>query len=179
MTKRPASSLRAAIREVLRSPARRTETLKTLAVAAYCASAAAPLQAAELPVPCVAGVCGANINFVTSGVASAVVNGNTLTINQTTDAAVLEWAQFNISADGVVNFEQPSSTATALNRIHQNDPSRIFGALNANGRVYLLNRNGLLFGDGAEVNVAGLLASSLDITPEALEHGIARRRRAG
>lgn len=163
-----------AIRDVLRIASARRDALKSLALAAYCAGAAMPLHAAELPVPCAAGSCGPSAaDFVTSGAAAAFISGNTLTVNQTTNSAVLNWSQFNISADGVVNFQQPSSSATALNRIHQNDPSRIFGALNATGRVYLLNRNGLLFGDGAKVNVAGLVASSLDITPEALEDGIA------
>jgi filamentous hemagglutinin len=152
---------------------------RVLALAA-CVAPVTTAPAADLPVPCIAGVCGANVpGFVTSGGAGAAIAGNTLTVTQTTQNATLNWSSFNISADGVVNFVQPGSSATALNRIHANDPSRIFGALNANGRVYLLNRNGILFGDGARVNVGGLLASSLDITPEAIEKGLAGAAPAG
>ena len=132
-------------------------------------------SAAELPVPCVAGSCGQNgpATWVTSGNASAVLAGSSLTVNQTTNNAVLNWQSFNISADGTVTFHQPDASSVALNRIYQADPSRIFGALNANGRVYLINQNGILFGEGARVNVGGLVASSLDITPEAISNGLA------
>jgi len=86
---------------------------------------------------------------------------------------LLNWASFNIAAGNTVNFIQPSSSSVALNRIYQADASQIFGSLNANGTVYLLNQNGFLFGKGAMVNVGALVASSLDITPEALSLGLA------
>ena len=144
------------------------------AMGAALAVASGTAQAAELPVPCIAGVCGSSAtSFVTSGQATAVASGNTLNVNQTTSSAVLNWQSFNVSADGVVNFKQPDVSSVALNRIWQNDPSRIFGSLNANGRVYLINQNGILFGATAKVNVGALVASSLDITPEAIENGIA------
>jgi filamentous hemagglutinin len=134
--------------------------------------AAFPASGAELPVPCLAGSCGASISFST-GNSSAVIAGNSLTVNQAASNAVFNWTSFNISADGTVTFKQPDAASIALNRIFQADPSRIFGTLNANGRIFLINQNGILFGDGAKVNVGGLVASSLDITPDALEKGIA------
>jgi len=91
--------------------------------------------------------------FVTSGAATAVSNGSTLTVNQTTDQAILNWQSFNISADGKVIFNQPSSTAIALNKIYQASPSAIFGSLTANGQVYLINPNGFVFGASSSVNV--------------------------
>src|SRR5262245_41151736 len=107
-------------------------------------SGAAP--AADLPVPCVAGSCGNISSFVTSGRATAVAAGNTLNVNQETNSAILNWQSFNISRDGVVNFLQPDAASVAINRIHDlMRPSVIQGQLNANGRVYLLNRNGILF----------------------------------
>lgn len=142
------------------------------------AAGAAPAQ--QLPVPCVAGVCGPSApTFVTSGAGTAVQSGNALTVTQTTDSAIFNWQSFNIGEGGRVDFSQPSASSVALNRILDSAPSRIFGVLNANGRVYLLNRNGIVFGNGAQVNVGGLVASSLDVTPEALEQGIARAARAG
>jgi filamentous hemagglutinin family protein len=89
---------------------------------------------------------------------------------------VLNWQSFNVSADGSVQFVQPSATAIALNRIFQSDPSRIFGNLSANGQVYLINQNGILFGnpDGTpmQVNVNGLIASTLQINNAAITDGI-------
>jgi filamentous hemagglutinin family protein len=112
------------------------------------------------------------MNFVGQGSASAVQSGNSLLINQTSNSALLNWKSFNIGANGVVTFAQPNSAALALNLIFQSDPSRILGALNANGRIYLLNQNGIIFGSGAQVNVGSLLASSLNLSPQALQQGI-------
>ena len=69
-----------------------------------------------------------------------------------------------------MTFEQPSSASVALNRIFQNDPSRIFGALKANGQVILINQNGILFERGASVDVNTLVASSLEIADAAREN---------
>ena len=124
------------------------------------------VRAATLPIPCVAGVCGANNPFVALGKGSASQSGSTLTVNQTSQNATFNWQSFNISADGTVNFVQPNSTAVALNRIFDANPTQIFGALNANGRVYLLNGNGIIFGGGAQVNVGSLIASTLNTSIE-------------
>lgn len=124
------------------------------------------VRAATLPIPCVAGVCGANNPFLANALSKATATqvGSTLTVNQTSQNATLNWQSFNISADGTVNFVQPNSSAVALNRIFDANPTQIFGALNANGRVYLLNGNGIIFGAGAQVNVGSLIASTLNTT---------------
>ena len=141
------------------------------------------VHAVTLPVPCGAGTCVAGANagtqgvpgfqrsptqfppagFVTSGQATAVSSGNTLTVTQTSDQAILNWASFNVSADGRVAFKQPGSTSIALNKIYQASPSSIFGQVTANGQLYLINPNGFVFGSTATVNVAGLIASSLGL----------------
>jgi filamentous hemagglutinin len=128
----------------------------------------------QLPVPClVAGSCGATVKgFVSSGSATAVQSGNTLSVSQTTNTASLNWQSFNISAGGKVVFNQPSSTSIALNRIFDINPSSIFGALTANGQIYLINANGFLFGSSATVNVGGLLASSLNLSDTTFTAGI-------
>src|SRR5215475_7739063 len=131
------------------------------------ASASVPWNSgstATLPVPCVAGTCGATGRFVTAGQANATKVGSTLTVNQSSQNATLNWQSFNISADGTVKFIQPGSSSVALNRIFDGNPSQIFGALDANGRVYLINGNGIVFGAGAQVNVGSLVASTLDTT---------------
>jgi filamentous hemagglutinin len=132
------------------------------------------VQAATLPVPCAASVCakfGAT-GFVSAGSATATQAGSTLTVHQTSGNATLNWQSFNISADGTVKFVQPSASAVALNQIFNANPSQIFGALNANGRVFLINQNGIVFGSGAQVNVGGLVASTLNIAASAASGGL-------
>jgi filamentous hemagglutinin family protein len=130
-------------------------------------------RAATLPVPCAAGSCAPNKTpgfttqpggFVTSGQATATQNGNTLTVNQSSSQAILNWSSFNISSDGKVVFQQPGASSVALNKIFQASPSTIFGQLTANGQIYLINPNGFVFGSSSSVNVAGLIASSMGFT---------------
>jgi filamentous hemagglutinin family protein len=102
---------------------------------------------------------------VTAGSGSIAQSGNTTTINQSSQTLSLSWQTFNIAPQQTVDFVQPSSTAVAVNRILGTDGSVILGHLNANGQVYLINPNGVLFGKGAEVNVGGLIASTLDLDP--------------
>jgi filamentous hemagglutinin len=131
--------------------------------------------AATLPIPCVgAASCGAAgpTKFVTSGSATATQSANTLTVQQNSNNAILNWAQFNVSADGKVIFNQPSATSVALNRIYQNSPSSIFGQVTANGQIYLLNPNGFLFGAASVINVGGLVASSLGISDSTFNSGL-------
>jgi filamentous hemagglutinin len=136
---------------------------------------------ATLPVPCAPGACGASTSsFVTPapGAASgspkvtAVQSGNALTINQSSNNAILNWASFNVSADGKVTFNQPSATSIALNRIFQNTPSAIFGQVTANGQIYLVNPYGFVFGGTAQVNAAGLIASTLGISDQVFNAGL-------
>lgn len=145
--------------------------LAVLAELGLCAREALP---AQLPVPCAAGACGVAgpSTWVTSGQATAVQAASTLTVNQSTDKAVLNWASFDIGADGKVIFKQPSATSIALNRIFSANPTSIFGQLTANGQIYLLNTNGILFGKSAQVNVGGLIASSLNITDSRFQAGL-------
>jgi len=101
---------------------------------------------------------------ITSGSGSiAPPAGDTLNISQTSDRMVATWDSFDILQQETVNFAQPNSAAIALNRVGGVDPSLILGALNANGRVWILNPNGVLFGTASRVDVAGLVASSLSL----------------
>ncbi len=102
---------------------------------------------------------------VTAGSASISSSGaSILTITQTSQNAALNWQSFNIGATESVSFVQPNANAIALNRVIGSDPSRIFGNLTANGKVFLVNPNGILFGKDASVNVGGLVASTLNLT---------------
>lgn len=101
---------------------------------------------------------------VAAGGASITSNGSTTTINQSTANAVINWQSFGIAAGQSVQFVQPGSTSVALNRVLGADSSNIMGSLSANGRVFLLNPNGVLFGSGASVNVGGLVASTMSLS---------------
>lgn len=140
------------------------QRIATGGLAALLSAVASTSGAQQLPVPC--GTCAGAAGFVTSGAATYSTSGTVGTIRQTSERAILNWQSFNIGAGNTVNFKQPSSNSAALNRIHQNDPSRILGNLNANGQVYLINQNGIIFGQGAKVDTRALTASTLDVSDE-------------
>lgn len=106
---------------------------------------------------------------IISGAGQIQQIGNTTTIHQASPTLSLNWQSFNIAPDQTVNFVQPGSHAIAINRIFSSTPSEIFGHLNANGQVWLINPNGVLFGQSAQVNVGGLIASTLDFDDSTLD----------
>ena len=84
-------------------------------------------------------------------------------IHQGSNSAIINWQQFNIGGNEYVQFIQPSSSSVVLNRVIGGSPSEIFGSLSANGRVFLINPNGVLFAPGAQLDVGGLVASTMNI----------------
>ncbi|WP_454254207.1 two-partner secretion domain-containing protein [Pseudomonas sp. Marseille-Q8238] len=98
-------------------------------------------------------------------------NGNQLTIDQGSNKLAINWQSFDIGAGHKVTFNQPGTDAIALNRVLGADGSKIMGQLDANGRVFIVNPNGVLFGQGASVNVGGLVASTLDLSVSDFEAG--------
>jgi filamentous hemagglutinin family protein len=101
---------------------------------------------------------------VKEGTANLVPSGNTLTINQSSDKAVIDYDSFSIANGETVNFDQTGPSAMALNRVTGGSISEIFGTLSADGIVYLVNTNGVIFSPGAALDLSGLVASTLDIT---------------
>lgn len=88
----------------------------------------------------------------------------TTLVQQNSQTAVVNWQQFNVGGQELVQFVQPSASAAILNRIVGGSPSEILGNISANGRVFLINTQGVMFGAGSRVDVAGLVASTLDIS---------------
>ncbi|MCG8435239.1 MAG: filamentous hemagglutinin N-terminal domain-containing protein, partial [Gammaproteobacteria bacterium] len=86
-----------------------------------------------------------------------------LDVNQLSDSAIINWQGFSIAADEHTHFTQPSADSVALNRVTGGDLSRIFGQLSADGRIFLVNPNGIVFGSNSQVDVSGLVASTADI----------------
>ncbi len=105
---------------------------------------------------------------VTAGSGAISQSGLTTTIDQYSQNLSLNWLTFNIGADSTVNFLQPNAQSIAVNRIADPNGSVILGHLNANGQVFLINPNGVLFGQGAQINVGGLVASTLDVSDSEL-----------
>jgi len=101
---------------------------------------------------------------VTVGGATITTGPGAMTINQSTQNAAINWQSFSIGQGGSVVFVQPDSRSVALNRVVGPDASAILGNLTSNGQVFLINPNGVLFGQGAQVNVGGLVASTLGLT---------------
>ncbi|WAC23209.1 MBG domain-containing protein [Blastomonas sp. SL216] len=108
----------------------------------------------------------------------ATINGQgtgRVRIDQASDRVVINWDNFSINLGEGVDFRQPNSRSVALNRVTGPEISQIMGELTANGQVYLINGNGIVFGKDAKVDVAGLVATSADIGNEAFMAGGALR----
>ncbi|MBL7131536.1 MAG: right-handed parallel beta-helix repeat-containing protein [Candidatus Omnitrophica bacterium] len=97
-------------------------------------------------------------------------DATTLNIN-TSDRVIINYQSFSIAQPETVQFIQPSSSSIALNRVVGVSPSSILGNLRANGRIVLTNPNGILFGPNSRVDVAGLVASTLNIANDDFLNG--------
>lgn len=108
---------------------------------------------------------------VVSGSATIRNSRNTTTITQITNKAIINWQDFSIGAGQTTQFVQPSSSSMTLNRVVGGNPSVILGNLKANGTIYIINGNGILFGAGSNVDVGGLVASTAQITNKSFLSG--------
>lgn len=103
---------------------------------------------------------------VKAGVAQFQQLADRLTVQQTSQRAVIHWDSFSIAGSEQVEYLQPGSNSAALNRVTGASASEIMGQLRANGQVYLLNPNGILIGANAVVDTQGFLASTADYADE-------------
>jgi trimeric autotransporter adhesin len=100
---------------------------------------------------------------VVSGQVGIQQSGSILNINQTSAKGVLDWSTFNVGSKAQVNFIQPSANAVTLNRVLDANPSQIFGKITAPGQVFISNPNGIHFGPTAQVDVGGLVGTTLNV----------------
>ncbi len=133
-------------------------TTKALALllAMLIASPAWALESTALP-------DGGTISAGSGNISSSAAN---MTITQDSQNLAINWQSYDIGSAASVTYVQPSSSAVALNRVIGTGASEIYGKLNANGQVFLLNSNGILFGENAQVNVGGLVASTLSLSDD-------------
>lgn len=99
---------------------------------------------------------------VTNGSATFNTSGSTLTVTNTPNA-IINWGSFSIGQKELTKFVQQNSASAVLNRVIGQNPSQILGQLQSNGRVFLINPNGILFGQGSRIDTAGLVASTLNL----------------
>ena len=122
------------------------------------------------PVPALAGPLPHGWEIV-AGSAEITAEGGEMTVLQHTGSLIANWESFSIGEDASVAFVQPDASSVALNRVVGSKPSEILGRLSANGRVLLVNPRGIVFGEGARVDTAALVASTLDIPDQAFLEG--------
>ncbi|MBI1275064.1 filamentous hemagglutinin N-terminal domain-containing protein [bacterium] len=101
---------------------------------------------------------------VVAGQAGISARPGFLQINQSSNRAVIDWRSFDLAPGDITRFNQPNAGAWTLNRVNAADPSRIFGTIQANGRIAIINPNGVVFGPGSHVDAAGIVASTADTT---------------
>jgi filamentous hemagglutinin family protein len=104
--------------------------------------------------------------LVAAGSATITSSPGLLTVNQTTDKAIINWRGFSIGADEHTRFVQPAPSSVTLNRVTGADPSEILGRLTANGNLFLVNPNGVVFGTNTRIDVNSLMATTHDIRNE-------------
>lgn len=140
---------------------------------------------AQMPVPCAGGACGSAIpGFVTHGAAGFSASGNQGFVTQSTPKAIVNWASYNLGAGNTLTYRfqdaagnlPAGASFSTLNRIWQGSPSEIAGRIQVqagqNGQITLINQNGILFRDGAQISVGSLTASTLDIADRLFIDGI-------
>ncbi|WP_160168912.1 filamentous haemagglutinin family protein [Bradyrhizobium sp. Ai1a-2] len=114
------------------------------------------------------GVANPVTNWVGANTPTQTTSNGQTTVNieQTQSQAVLNWQSFNVGRDTTVNFNQQGNASwAALNRVASNaSPSQIMGAIKADGAVYLINQNGIIFSGTSQINVHTLIASTLDLS---------------
>lgn len=137
----------------MRSSNSRKPALSPLALAVACAFA----QAGELP----------SGGQVTAGSGTIRSDGvSRLVIDQSSSRMAIDWSSFSIGTGKAVQFNQPDASSVALNRVTGVEPSSILGSLTANGKVFLVNPNGVIFGRDSQVSVGSLIATTQQITNE-------------
>ena len=168
-----------------------SERMQQVARAAAARAAATPLRNPAVPgafLPAVPNGLGAGglqlagppvgaLNPVQSGAGGAAPAR--VTVKQTAQQALLNWSSFNVGAKTNLHFDQSAGGANknqwiAFNQVNDptGQPSQILGSIDADGQVYVINQNGIIFGGASQVNVHTLVAASLPINENLISRGL-------
>ena len=115
-------------------------------------------------VPALAGPQGATVKA--GAVSISGINSPSVIIKQSTNKAIIDWQTYSVGVSESVTYQQPNAGSISLNRVTGGDPSAILGDLSANGQVWLVNPAGVIFGSSAKIDVAGLVATTSNITDD-------------
>ena len=110
---------------------------------------------------------------------TATAQAAAMTVNQSSQRAVINWDSFNLGSAASINFVQPNAQAVTLNRVNDNNPSQIFGRITSNGQVFLSNPSGVYFSPTSSVDVGALVATTHRISDENFMVGIYQFERNG
>jgi filamentous hemagglutinin family protein len=148
------------------------------------ASARAAAAANTIPNGLIEGGLNPIVGGTWTGANPATASGNNVNITQTASQALLEWETFNVGSQTTVNFDQSAGGADsgkwiAFNKVVGSAaPSQIRGKINAQGQVYIINQNGIVFGAGSQVNTRALVASTLPINDNLVASGLLNNKDA-
>ena len=106
-----------------------------------------------------------NVTYGTTTIDTSQSSSGIMNVNQSSAVTSIDWDSFNIGLDASVTFNQPNSSAIAVNRVvgQGTNPTQILGRLSANGQLMVLDGNGVFFGNNAQIDASGLLVSTGDI----------------
>ncbi|MFM8982596.1 MAG: filamentous hemagglutinin N-terminal domain-containing protein, partial [Spartobacteria bacterium] len=148
------------------------------------AAARAAAGASTIPNGLTPGGLELSPGFIPVGANTPTASGNNVNIKQTATQALLEWKTFNVGRDTTVNFDQSAGGVDATKWIAFNKvvgstaPSQIRGKINAQGQVYIINQNGIVFGAGSQINTRALVASTLPINDNLVKNGLLNNKDA-
>jgi filamentous hemagglutinin family protein len=108
---------------------------------------------------------------IIQGNVSLQQSGSLMNVNSSSAKSIVNFQSFNVGSQSKVNFNLPDANSAILNRVVGGSPSQIFGQINSNGNVFLVNPSGILFGKTASINVNSLFASTLSITDQDFMNG--------
>ena len=103
---------------------------------------------------------------ITNGSGVIEAQNGQMVIQQNSSHLITQWGEFSIAAGERVMLLQPSGNSVCLARVIGGKPSEIFGSLTANGKLFLVNSNGILFGKGSYVNTGGLVATTMQMSDQ-------------
>ncbi len=100
-------------------------------------------------------------------------------VDQTSQKALINWNSFSLPTGSSITFDQPNKASLTVNRVTGANASTIDGQLLANGNIWLINANGILFGHGSQVDVGALLATTSDLSDDDFRKGRYRFTKPG
>lgn len=94
-----------------------------------------------------------------------------LVVSQMSDSAIVEWETFSLGEHETARFVQPDAKSSILNRVTGGHLSEIYGRLESNGRVFVVNPQGVLVGESGRIDCASFIAAALQIDDSSFLQG--------